>query len=285
MDQSDHREKTNQLRLISGVQSNVMIVVAVGSEDSIHIPGNFWFHEPLNSWRSKTVFLPCRALSKAILLRWSEQQGTESTLIAPHVVFSYKPDSELLQITDGIIRAREGELEFMCHVTKEVTPKSNILYQALSQNQAFAEACRGVDSIENYLDWFRKRFFNEQDIPTSYKFATAKFKHCSLERPNQLGLLGALVLLFQNAAHIKFTKEEAIAKEVSNKFIADCFHKAKVDAIANANAIAAVKGAGKEADKSAGNGADKEASKQAGMQTGKGCANPGLEDWESYHKE
>lgn len=262
MDQSDHRKKTNQLRLISGVQSNVMIVVAVGSEDSIHIP--------------------CRALSKAILLRWSEQQ---STLIAPHVVFSYKPDSELLQITDGIIRARGGELEFMCHVTKEVTPKSNILYQALSQNQAFAEACRGVDSIENYLDWFRKRFFNEQDIPTSYKFATAKFKHCSLERPNQLGLLGALVLLFQNAAHIKFTKEEAIAKEVSNNFIADCFHKAKVDAIANANAIAAVKGAGKEADKSAGNGADKEASKQAGMQTGKGCANPGLEDWESYHKE
>lgn len=212
----------NQVKGIGEAKSETLILIAVGDENTIHIPKHFRYHDPVNVWHSQTLFLQCKALRQKIQEEWISRE--DSKLLAPYLTFTYDPETGMIEPRSRR-KARSMHLEFMCHKPRETTAENNVLHMAMRNDNTFIDACRDWKYINDCLDLYRSRFFNLEGTPTSYRFATAKFKHRRLERPNQLGVNGVLALPFHNAAHIKFTTTHAKAKEVSDGDMKACIEK------------------------------------------------------------
>ena len=234
----------------------VMIILAIGKPSDIWYPYSFRYQDPLNSWECCTFFSNSKTIKMAIEEKWvelrakfQEENASIWQSVAQHIVL----DECLMPISLKLageqsekLKAHPTFLQFLSHDIDD-----NAIYHALTKSQKFLRHCKDWRDSEYpsiSFDEIRKSFFGEYDLPTSYKFATSKFKHPILDRPDQLGASphheqGGLVLLHHNEAHIKFS-QTAHAREICDREIKKQMEaiSRKVDINLNLNELGAAGG-------------------------------------------
>lgn len=229
------KDKRKYKRLTLGSQqTSTVAILAIGNSETIHIPIKSSYHDPLNVWQSETVFVKCKSLTEKIREIWAKMCASKPpadpvnpnptancTEVAPHIAIDHRTGNdtpkivEIKPLTRGF-RVSSGGLELFSHKPKT---ESDILYQHLSEQESFISKCHELQAAahiqghgSDYQSTQIDSLFNKATLPTSFQYPTTKFKHLTLERPNQLGTDGMLVLLCDNMAHIKFVSKEGVAR-------------------------------------------------------------------------
>lgn len=223
---------TKSIKILEGrPESTTVVVLAVGNEQKLGHPLSFSYREPFNSWHSKTVFVNSHEIKMNIESTWEklyanslvglerkqseEHEPNALKSIAKHQILDAYLDIKPMVLARGNLLKPEKPdqlLEFTSH-----NRDPNALLNFLEHNQDFLVKCRQWHENEkccNIFEEIKSFFYNESNVPVSYKFPTSRVRHRALSRPDQLGNLGKLVLLYQDEAHIKFTQLSTI-KEVS----------------------------------------------------------------------
>ena len=221
----EKRNKT-QLRLSKdGLKSTAMVVLAIGNEDQLWNPRNFFYRDPLFSWRSASEFVNSPSIRTAINNRWRTLDKNHT--VAQHIVLVGSQLDDLKEERvepdyNGFIKIRHDHLEVMSHGPDDDSLKNafqdcfckddeslghlNKLKRISSisdqdrKSGSSSSQCQQKEKLspqsgdlsageqDSPYDFIMKsKFFEEHKLPTSFKYDTIKMKHQVLSIPNQLG--------------------------------------------------------------------------------------------------
>lgn len=218
------KKRSSMLRKISlngKLQTTEIIILAIGTPGQLCIPQSFCYYDPLNCWRSETKFVNSSILRDVIMKRWADFRENKEVpeSIAKHILLDRNLEEISLRACGDKVKVKSEDklslLQFLSH-----GPDKTSLDNVLKNSGSFHEDKTQWLATKDPKTFVRIKssFFDEPNLPTSYKFDTTKLKHKILSRPNQLGAAcgsspGQLHLLYHNEAHMKFTERVSPAKK------------------------------------------------------------------------
>ena len=80
-----HKKK---MKLRSQPHRELLVLVAAGEPNSVQLPDEFAYHDPLNVWTSTTFDLNSSKLTKAVTEVWNHNNPNFMESVAPHIILN-----------------------------------------------------------------------------------------------------------------------------------------------------------------------------------------------------
>ena len=219
--------KANKLRIQTVPHTTTFAVVARGTPPHTNLPTNLEYCDALNSWHSESTVISHNA--QCIQQYWSAEkaQGRE---MAPYILYKKSEGRfELVQLNfdkPGNVRMGAGASKLPLDIYSHNADPKCLEYHLKSHTREFERILSANPRVQRHVNSIMRLGAFEAlyrsicaELPISFQYPTMGIMHKLLPKPNYLSVNADLVHFHDNSAHIRLSKDQAIAVCPTREYI------------------------------------------------------------------